>query len=219
MMACSVVGCEVRSDALGLCMRHYQRLKKHGSAIAPGVEERQRGGECSIDGCPTRTHAKGLCQRHYLRLMHRGDVGFTLGHDVDLMAPRICLICGFDISTMRSNAVYCDRDCKLKAADRRRNARPSSLARKHARRARALGNRDLIDVTAAEWLAIRNRFGHRCAYCERSGPLQMDHVVPIVRGGRHAPANIVPACRSCNSSKGGSFIVEWRRRLKAKSAA
>jgi len=39
----------------------------------------------------------------------------------------------------------------------------------------------------------------------------MDHVVPLIRGGRHSVGNIIPACRSCNSSKGGKFIIEWKK--------
>lgn len=35
-----------------------------------------------------------------------------------------------------------------------------------------------------------------------------DHIVPLSRGGRDVWENLVPACRSCNSSKGTKFL--WR---------
>jgi 5-methylcytosine-specific restriction enzyme A len=43
-----------------------------------------------------------------------------------------------------------------------------------------------------------------CHYCEQKFPasvLTMDHVVPLARGGRSTPGNLVPACLPCNQSK------------------
>ncbi len=43
-----------------------------------------------------------------------------------------------------------------------------------------------------------------CHYCnQKFDPknLTMDHVVPLARGGASTQNNIVPSCRSCNSSK------------------
>jgi hypothetical protein len=58
-------------------------------------------------------------------------------------------------------------------------------------------------LTAQEWNAIKDNAGHKCHYCrKRMSRLTMDHVIPISRGGHHIASNIVPACRSCNSSKG-----------------
>jgi len=57
-------------------------------------------------------------------------------------------------------------------------------------------------VTAAEWLAILDRFNHACGHCLRSDEtLTMDHVIALSRGGRHEADNIVPLCKSCNCSK------------------
>ncbi|MFI8249825.1 HNH endonuclease [Kitasatospora sp. NPDC085930] len=42
-----------------------------------------------------------------------------------------------------------------------------------------------------------------CFYCD--GPLtdmQLDHVVPLSRGGLDGPSNLVPACAACNGAKG-----------------
>ena len=64
-----------------------------------------------------------------------------------------------------------------------------------------------------DWRRLLERWGHRCAYCgSRSGRLSMDHVIPLSRGGRHTIGNLLPACRSCNSSKGDSLLIEWRLR-------
>jgi hypothetical protein len=60
--------------------------------------------------------------------------------------------------------------------------------------------------TSGEWRQLRadvlRRDEHRCAYC--SGPADtVDHVFPRMQGGLTVEANLVAACRSCNSSKGG----------------
>ena len=37
----------------------------------------------------------------------------------------------------------------------------------------------------------------------------MDHVVPLIRGGRTAKSNVVPCCKHCNSQKQHLLPVEW----------
>src|SRR3989337_876656 len=42
----------------------------------------------------------------------------------------------------------------------------------------------------------------RCYFCDRTfspKELTMDHMVPIVRGGKSTKSNVVPACKECNS--------------------
>jgi 5-methylcytosine-specific restriction endonuclease McrA len=54
-------------------------------------------------------------------------------------------------------------------------------------------------------------FDHRCAYCGASGDLQVEHVMPISKGGEHHLGNIVPACERCNYSKGRRDVEQWYR--------
>ena len=63
--------------------------------------------------------------------------------------------------------------------------------------------------TAQEWEAKKRDFDGRCAYCFGLCRQTIDHVVPLERGGSDAIANCVPACRSCNSSKGTKKLLEW----------
>lgn len=42
-------------------------------------------------------------------------------------------------------------------------------------------------------------------------PLQRDCVLPIARGGRYTLTNVVPACGSCNASKGHHEVTTWLR--------
>lgn len=78
--------------------------------------------------------------------------------------------------------------------------RAAERARKQLRRARLAGV--AATLTEAEWQLILATHDHRCAYCGiKPGRIEQDHVVPIVRGGTHTAANVVPACKPCNSSK------------------
>jgi 5-methylcytosine-specific restriction endonuclease McrA len=55
-----------------------------------------------------------------------------------------------------------------------------------------------------------------CHYCGRkvaAGDLTMDHIVPLVRGGRSTRGNVVPACKACNSRKKYLLPVEWKAYL------
>jgi 5-methylcytosine-specific restriction endonuclease McrA len=51
-----------------------------------------------------------------------------------------------------------------------------------------------------------------CYFCSRkmhSRELTMEHVVPIIRGGKSTKGNVVPACKSCNSKKKYLLPLEW----------
>lgn len=67
-------------------------------------------------------------------------------------------------------------------------------------------------VTAEEWQEILRLHGNRCFYCGSGGPLEMDHVTAVTKGGRHDKSNIVPACKPCNSSKGNRHMFPPRLR-------
>jgi len=56
----------------------------------------------------------------------------------------------------------------------------------------------------------------RCQYCGRPAPtreLNLDHVIPISRGGRSTWQNVVCCCLPCNSRKGNKLPSEAGMRL------
>jgi len=77
-----------------------------------------------------------------------------------------------------------------------------------------LFNLEAMTTTEAKRLwrnSIKEAWNNRCAYCnsppidEKS--LTVDHVRPKSRGGKDRTSNCVPACKSCNHSKGS---LDWR---------
>lgn len=49
-----------------------------------------------------------------------------------------------------------------------------------------------------------------CFYCQTEPSNSIDHIIPLIRGGRHAIGNLIGACRPCNSSKQSKTIMEFR---------
>ncbi len=59
-----------------------------------------------------------------------------------------------------------------------------------------------------------------CYYCGRPVPpseLTMDHIVPLVRGGKSTRGNAVTACKECNSKKKYLLPLEWEGYLRCAS--
>ena len=84
-------------------------------------------------------------------------------------------------------------------------------ARADLRRKRRM-ERMVHDLTDRQWAALKDAWAG-CAYCgATSTPLQRDCVLPISRGGRYTLDNVVPSCRSCNTSKCNDEVTSWLRR-------
>ena len=70
------------------------------------------------------------------------------------------------------------------------------------------------------WKNLKGR--GQCYYCKADfhpSELTMDHIVPVIRGGRSTKGNIVPCCKECNNRKRHMLPVEWEEymeRLRAK---
>src|SRR6266850_3288205 len=71
----------------------------------------------------------------------------------------------------------------------------------YQRRRTAIGK-----LTMAEWKLIKAIFQNRCAYCWQVRPLEIEHVIPLSKGGANTAENVVPACSQCNRHK-------WNRTL------
>lgn len=55
-----------------------------------------------------------------------------------------------------------------------------------------------------------------CMYCQKVIPMsakrEMDHIIPISRGGLHCYSNLTVSCQRCNRSKGANLLSEWANR-------
>ena len=72
------------------------------------------------------------------------------------------------------------------------------------------------DLRSSQWWKRRCSKGvcHYCGMKVSPRALTMDHIVPIIRGGKSSKGNVVPACKECNSKKKHSLLMEWEEYLK-----
>ena len=56
---------------------------------------------------------------------------------------------------------------------------------------------------------IAQRDGFACKYCGATEHLEVDHVVPLSRGGANTVRNVVIACRSCNAAKNAKHPADF----------
>jgi 5-methylcytosine-specific restriction endonuclease McrA len=113
---------------------------------------------------------------------------------------RRCRKCGADFTVQRRRQQFCMRACgELWQRVARRGIQPGSYRRNE------IGHRD----------------GWRCHLC--AGPIdpqlsglamdgpQLDHLVPIARGGTDESGNVAIAHRRCNSARGARLLteIEW----------
>jgi 5-methylcytosine-specific restriction endonuclease McrA len=63
----------------------------------------------------------------------------------------------------------------------------------------------------SQWWKRKRAEGH-CYYCKKEvapKELTIDHIVPVIRGGKTVKGNIVPVCNECNSKKKYLLPIEW----------
>jgi 5-methylcytosine-specific restriction endonuclease McrA len=72
--------------------------------------------------------------------------------------------------------------------------------------------------TAIEWLALLEWHGGACIYCGSKTLIEIDHRIPLIRGGSNLIENIAPACRSCNRRKNRRTEDEFRALLQRERA-
>lgn len=73
------------------------------------------------------------------------------------------------------------------------------------------------ELRKAHWWKRRCAEG-MCYYCRRKikpKDLTMDHIVPVIRGGRSTKSNVVPACKECNNRKKHMVPLEWEEYLES----
>lgn len=57
--------------------------------------------------------------------------------------------------------------------------------------------------------SIKDKWKHKCAYCESTEYLTIDHIVPQSKGGSDFLTNVLCCCRRCNNSKSHTNWIEW----------
>jgi hypothetical protein len=89
---------------------------------------------------------------------------------------------------------------------------------------------DVRKISNALRFEVFQRDRHTCQYCGRRAPeleLEVDHPIPVARGGTDDFENLITSCRECNSGKSARLIERfthghtkesWREKIKEKRA-
>lgn len=82
--------------------------------------------------------------------------------------------------------------------------------RRRAKRLGAGGTHKAIDIV----LQYKSQKG-RCWHCGKAlnGKYEVDHLIPLDRGGSDWPSNLVCSCQRCNRSKGNKLPQEWNGKM------
>ena len=73
-------------------------------------------------------------------------------------------------------------------------------------------------LSKKQWDFLKETFDNRCVYCgelatKENRGIVPDHIIPVTRYGELVIGNAVPACQTCNDSRGDK---DWREFLKSK---
>jgi len=103
------------------------------------------------------------------------------------------------------------KDCVSMGAKKWQQTHPEErkaiVARRRARQAEAEG----AEYTTAEHRQARWKlYKGRCYLCGKPAT-DIDHVIPLSRGGPEWPANLRPICRHCNSKKHANWPYDFEK--------
>lgn len=120
-----------------------------------------------------------------------------------------CERCGdtFSKDHTRPNQRFCSRSCARRADWETRRARERA------------NDTERQPPTSVAYRVLRES-GWVCSACGVDTPEvlrgthalnapEVDHIVPLSRGGNHSYENLQCLCKSCNSSKGAKLMSEW----------
>ena len=105
MKTCTIKGCEKKHAAHGLCLMHYKRVKRHGSA-----EYRWGGKEVgrNCQHCERPVAAREMCMRHYQMWRKHGDALFADSRKVGGMEPGTHLRRGYIAKSVGGHLAFPD---------------------------------------------------------------------------------------------------------------
>ena len=124
---------------------------------------------------------------------------------------RKCIHCGeiYKTTTMTPNKKYCSRKCFEKHSIKR-----VLYARHKGHKRRVKIRFSVIDSKPMNnWITeLSLKKKHNCYWCGKSVTsknMQIDHINPVSKGGRHNISNVCISCRKCNINKSNKDLNTW----------
>jgi hypothetical protein len=67
--------------------------------------------------------------------------------------------------------------------------------------------RKRLTESAKKNIYIRDKY--ECQYCGSKEDLEIDHIIPLSKGGNNEPDNLITSCHKCNALKGDKTLEEF----------
>lgn len=176
------------------------------------------GPHCKINLCKCKvcakqffwkTKGKRKCSDECAKRM-AGAKARERNKELKVVLPRQCKECGtsFCAEYGDKRRAYCSDVCQRKVS--RRIGKPKYKARLRA-----------VRVEPVDPFKVFDRDGWRCQICHKPTPRrlrgtiehnapELDHIVPLARGGEHSYRNTQCACRKCNGMKSDRVYGQLR---------
>jgi len=125
----------------------------------------------------------------------------ALAREILQRESRKCLRCEKEVVWPKRLCEGCKEKSKRESQRRRYSTSKYAEKSRRSRKARIMrvGKAAADNRITSEFLG----WPYGCAWCGARGvKLEVDHIIPIARGGKHHVSNVVFACRSCNSKRG-----------------
>lgn len=208
---CSFKTCNRIAKTRGLCDTHDSQNRRGQPLRIPRASPRKTEVSCLFNGCDRWAKKKGLCGTHYDQQLN--------GIPLREIRPRYPdgLTCVVE---------YCDRKvvsnfmCKGHAQQFRRVGRVSpfrrvdpTLKRKSQKKSndkRRAIKRDAFvqDIDRDLILEVSGGVCYLCGWELDIDDWQLEHIIPLSRGGKHAYHNVAASCSPCNLGKSYKDLVQ-----------
>ena len=139
-------------------------------------------------------------KRYYLTLDYRKEYRINHRDELNAYSKEYA-------STHSQEAVKRSRDWAKNNPERHRILQQIAARRRYARKLKAEGTFNLNDI-----LNILFEQSNLCAYCgiRVYDDFQIDHIIPLSRGGSNWPDNLAVSCKNCNAQKNARTPNEWQ---------
>ena len=173
-----------------MCHNCYRKEKRRERGLKPRHVIEKYDGPCAVCGSNESSNGrfvKQMCRACYKRISRGGNY-----------KPRTkytgpCERCGIMDESVKYSRKMCPKCYKwyennILGANSKRRARIRSVEN---------------TLTPEQRIRVLEYYDYHCAYCGEDihDCFEIDHVIPVSKGGANAIHNVVPACKSCNSRK------------------
>lgn len=131
------------------------------------------------------------------------------------------LFCNYVCAHLMCQQVYGQDKDRIAEIKKRYNSknREKNIHYSHKKRAIELNIKGSFSIK--EWVTLKEFYGFMCLCCKRVEPeikLEIDHIIPVSKGGSNDIDNIQPLCTNCNKRK-FTKIINYRIDILGRSIA